>query len=656
LLWLEITIQTTQNGISVSARGSRDEKAEPHALLVTPAELAAFGAAVGQAALARRKLDGKPLEFARELYRQVLQGGEVRDAYTTCLADAKGEPVLLRFALADGALQAVPWEAMIGPPDNVPLASSASVRVVRTVSKGKPFVKTDVAGAVRVLCVAAAAGRATLDAIKTELEERIKKGEIVYLDPLVGPRASYDNFLKSLRGLKDQQQSPHVVHFVGHGALRGGTPVVVLPGADGDPPLELDANLLATALKEYAESLRLVVLDACEGASPGEAGSAAEILARSTTAGVIAHLWNVQSQSALACTRELYGALARSGQQSGDVAASLHSARLLLQGTAADAFSPVLYLRGTDPVLFDFARRRVTPPVPPAAPALIIGKALDPALARLLGGPFSLVLGDGGEDQHNGRAALRAALQLNQKTQAALPLDLANQCYEIIEGRAALDSLFLTVASGILQKTPHPSTPLAEAIAGFLRAGVHVTLLWLPVLENALATRHPGENIYVVEPLGGRTKPRVQLRPAHKQDWEPLGDNAVDFGKDFVVLRPYGGYLPTLPPVRTRLTQDDFLQAPDSAELLDEIMFKLQRRPAFVCGCSVLAWQHRMVLKWLFPRKLLTGSVAIIAPDAEPIEQTIWEEKGGGLPDAVHVDVVRRTTDELAALLTPVDT
>ncbi|WP_437954052.1 CHAT domain-containing protein [Sorangium sp. So ce296] len=88
-----------------------------------------------------------------------------------------------------------------------------------------------------------------------------------------------------------RSKSPHVVHFLGHGTVApDGRPMLRLADDDGEEAW-ISAGALAQELSaSFGEDLRLVVLEACEGAAPGAFGSAAEILARAGANAVVAHL------------------------------------------------------------------------------------------------------------------------------------------------------------------------------------------------------------------------------------------------------------------------------------------------------------------------------------------------------------------------------
>ncbi len=138
-----------------------------------------------------------------------------------------------------------------------------------------------------------------------------------------------------------------------------------------------------------------MVLECCEGAKGGVLGSAAELFVKSGADAVIAHLWPIKAGAAQRCSLALYSALTGAASTVGDVGASLAAARRSFLKGNAERFSPVLYLRGLDTVLLDFGNRSVVRPTR--------GTTIAPALDKLLKVPFSILVGDDGED----RQALR---------------------------------------------------------------------------------------------------------------------------------------------------------------------------------------------------------------------------------------------------------
>jgi hypothetical protein len=654
---LEIDIE--RSGAELRARGLGSRAEQPALHLLGPGLTAADVEALAEQLRAAAERGSAPgpevLRQAQALYRALFQG-DLQVVLSRLREAASGRPVLLRLMLQEVGLQAFPWEALCEPGREFEfLGNSPSLLPVRGVRSPEPWQPREVQGAVRLLPVAPLHPH-SLQRLQSTLHESLASGELEWLEPFSGPRARRAALLERLR----RQPTPHILHFIGHGGLQQGRPVLRLADEESEEswfPVELLAQQLFQASGHGP--LRLVVLEACEGASPGTLASAAELLARTGVDAVVAHLWPVRMDAALRCSRAFYRALTRAALQEGDVALSLNEARRSvlaeLEGSA-EAFSPVLYLRSRNPVLFEFQTRRVSPP-PRAAPHPGTSPP-SPALGRLLQQPFSLVLGDLWEQDAPGLSSLREHLQreLLQRLGSILPelpLSTLAQHFALRIGQEELDLEFQEVF-GETDFMP----PLARSLARRLGPGTHVTLLRLPVLELALAEQHPEYCLYVIQPscqAAGRTV--IIRREAGSRRWERLRQHSLTLEpeRDLVVLRLYSGYLPPHLFSRPLLTEDDYLlgvcnlQSLLPPELADSLQGMLSLRPALLLGLSVLNWSHRMLLYQLFgQRPLVRGSVAIVDPRAG--EQELWEA-GRGLPGRDGVQALGIAEEQLMAQL-----
>lgn len=703
MLSMEIKIERDGTAVRAEARASGDVESAPQALPgVTVARLLAFRDAVGEVvasgARISQALPNEALAEAQEIY-QALFRDEVRDIYKGLIAAAKTDKILLRFLLRDRALQSVPWEALCEPGTTEGfLGSSPKVLVARGVSSSDPYPSREVRRAVRVLAIAPTSGVEALSVLEGALRGSIDSGEIEWLRPIAGAEARIDYLFDQLA----HRESPHVIHFLGHGRVdEQGNPAFRLADDEYGGDSWLKAESFARELEaSFDADLRFVFLEACEGAKPGALASAAELFVRSGADAVVAYLWPVRADAARVAAREFYRRLTGSARDKGDVAASLRAARgaLLVKGDdglAAQSLSPVLYLRGTSPVLFDFEGRKIAPPATGAGAGFVTAAvsgavagavtgvvsaavsasvsaavsgpvraaALDPALDRLLSGEFAFLLGDGGDAARAGRDELRAQLTtaLAPKLGAeasAMTMSALSQRYSLYFRQSDLDALFQRVMNQLLPETRVP--PVVDELARLLRPGVHITLLWLPVLERALARHNPDRAIYVVQPPAldkSWEGPRVLRRePGDDSPWEEVEDlpKQPPIEEAFVVLRLYGGYTPEpilRPPL---LTEDDHVQGLMSfadtlpSQWADTLLDVLSRQPVLFAGLSALEWRHRMLLRWLFDNKPAPqGSVAVLDSAAGKAEQEIWTKRGGGLPGRGSVGVLRE--DGLAA-------
>jgi hypothetical protein len=166
----------------------------------------------------------------------------------------------------------------------------------------------------------------------------------------------------------------HVFHFIGHGGFdeRAQDGVLMLEdvAGNGDPVSGRDLGVL---LHDH-RSLRLAVLNACEGArtSPTDpfAGTAQSLIQQGIPA-VIAMQFEFSDEAAITFSQEFYQALG----ESLPVDAALAEARKAIstQINAVEWATPVLYMRSPDGRIFDLEDRRPLAPTerPEAAPPIL---------------------------------------------------------------------------------------------------------------------------------------------------------------------------------------------------------------------------------------------------------------------------------------------
>ncbi len=356
-VWMELNIDRTDDSIRVSARGSRGEQIAFYPFGKGREALAQFASAVARAARLGKPFDSALLSDAQAMQRAVL--GEEADALLARLRESSRGPVILRFMMHDNELQGIPWEALCNTGEALGFwATSPHILPVRGVTSADPWEPREIQSTVRILAIAPT-GSAGLANLKQALEERISGNEVEWLDPIEGHEATKQAIFERLR----REPIPHVVHFLGHGGIDNDLPALrMADDEDGEAtwlPVELLAQQLGTT---FRSRLRLVVLEACDGAKPSAFASAAEILARSGADAVVAHLWPVRADVARTCSMEFYRALVGGDRTAGDVAIAMNEARRAMVGSydvSAEALSPVLYLRGPNGKIFDFVSRGV---------------------------------------------------------------------------------------------------------------------------------------------------------------------------------------------------------------------------------------------------------------------------------------------------------
>ncbi len=413
--WLQIDLSRAGTDVTVAVKSSQYQQTRPHTLgpAHTLDTVRKFGEWVKKAARDMAPLTSLRPE-AQKLHAALFRG-EIQEVLLRAQGAAGQAPILLRLMAHDPDLQAIPWELLCPADTEDFLGISSSLCVARGVHSTRPWQPREVRGAVRLLVISPE-NREAPDRLRARLHPQIASGEIEWLTPLTGHQASPSYLLDRL----ETGTIPHILHFIGHGRVTSEEgPCLRLADKD-DEETWLKVSRLASALgRAFDADLRLVVLEACELASPvapareKEAGadatawqaSAAERLAEAGADAVLAHLWPVATDVARQCSSSFYRSLTGGSAQRGDVVRSLHTARLAVLGEFKDsaaAFSPVLYLRGHDSTLFDFKGRKVVPrPATPQAPPI---SSADPAVRALLGAAATALLVDTGRsvERHPG--------------------------------------------------------------------------------------------------------------------------------------------------------------------------------------------------------------------------------------------------------------
>lgn len=613
-------------------------------------------------ALPRLSREGRGLpadleRLGRTLYLG-LTGGEVGQVIDQLRGEGHGH-LLLRLVIADPTLGGLAWEAMRGPSDmDGAVACHPHLRVVRGVFSTEPAVRREVRRGLRLLVVAPGEMAAVAEEIRVGLAAPIGDGRVEWLDPAVRRGAGWMGLLARL----GRPPRPHAIHFACHGRVNaGGEPELLL---DPEESRWTPVRTLATALAGMVgDDLRVVYLEACEGAEPGTLASAAEHLSARGVEAVVAHLWSIDSRSARFVADTFYDAL--TGDCAGDAAASLNRARLAMAGIGTvDHLCPVLVMRGHDPVVFDFTRRQATPN--PARPLNGPG-LLPPALLavaervdRGMRGPSTLIVGEyaDADGTHSGlRQIEREVLSLLDRPDRE-PLSALLQRFELTVERDELRATIQEVLDRITKESQPGALALIDGLARLARPGLFITLLWLPLLEDALAAALPDRELIVLQPLkpGGTQHLRVFRREAGSGTWERLKPEGleVDFSRQLVILRLYGGYTAahrTLlgDPV---LTDDDhLLNLASLDDLPPRVLAFLRNHPANIVGLSPLSWAHREMLRRLLgDQPLVPGSLAVLRAGADEPERRYWQSAEGPAGRSGGVDLVE--FEELAAVLT----
>jgi hypothetical protein len=287
----------------------------------------------------------------------------------------------------------IPWEFLFDPLERRFIALSVDSPIVRFLDvpgATRPFVLEP---PVRVLVVIASPTDYTpldVEAEWARLKEAVSdieaRGEVA-LERLERP--TLGELQRALR------RTYHVLHFIGHGGFDSPSQDGLLVFEDdAGRGSEVSATYISTLLRD-ADSLRLAVLNACDGARASRtdqfAGVAQSLLLQGVPA-VVAMQFEITDDAAITFAREFYGAFA----DGYSVEAAMVEARKSIFAVQNDSewATPVLYLRSGEGPLFRLA--------PGAAPPVRTAPVDDPPVQQrppIAGSPppVSPEPGDGGD-------------------------------------------------------------------------------------------------------------------------------------------------------------------------------------------------------------------------------------------------------------------
>ncbi|MDQ3930812.1 MAG: tetratricopeptide repeat protein [Chloroflexota bacterium] len=311
--------------------------------------------------------------FGEKLY-SALFTADVRSALQSSLDQARqrGEGgtgrggVRLRLRLVDvPELSSVPWEYIYNPALNRFLALSTETPLVRYLDMPERIRPLQVVSPLRVLVMLPApSDYPALDVeqewlnLKTTVAD-LQQAGLVELELLE---------TSTLTGLQRQLRwnDYHIFHFIGHGAFdrNAADGLLILEDEDGRGR-PVSGQDLALLLHDHA-SLRLAVLNACEGALSAvddPFAGVAQSLVQGGLPAVIAMQFEITDRAAIVFAHEFYRAMS----DGYPVDAALTEARKVMltesRGSGLEWGTPVLYMRSPDGRIFNLERR----PQPTAA-------------------------------------------------------------------------------------------------------------------------------------------------------------------------------------------------------------------------------------------------------------------------------------------------
>ena len=285
---------------------------------------------------------------------------DVRNCYSVSLerARSQGKGLRIRLRIQASELAALPWEFMFDSHRSGYLCFSRQTPIVRYPALPLALQPLEITPPFRILgMVASPHGLAELD-VRSEKErltqplEKLQQAGLIELHWLEGQ--TWRHLQRAMR------RGPwHIFHFIGHGGFDAQREegFLALSNERGDRA-DLRATQLAQLLSDHP-SLRLAVLNACEGGRSSQQdvfSSTASILLRSGVPAALAMQNAITDRAAVEFARTFYESLADgmavdTAVSEGRLAISLAFVDTIEWGT------PVLYLRAVNGVLFDVHRQ-----------------------------------------------------------------------------------------------------------------------------------------------------------------------------------------------------------------------------------------------------------------------------------------------------------
>jgi hypothetical protein len=317
--------------------------------------------------------------FGAALFNAVFSG-DVRACLRSSLDEAKRESVgtRVRLRLADPGLADLPWEFLYVPSVNRFLALSVQTPLVRYMDLPEVLQPIAVSPPIRVLAMISS----PTDYPSLDVEGEWQRLNDALADLIEAGTLSLERMEKATlaalqRRLRRSQY--HIFHFIGHGefdqTLQEG---VLLLEREKQRGHRVGSQYLGMLLHDH-ESLRVAVLNACEGARSSKqdpfAGSAQTLVQQGIPA-VIAMQFEIADDVAQTFAHDFYGALA----DSYPIDAAVTEARkaIFAMGREVEWATPVLYLRAPDGRIFDVDRRAPIPATA-TAPATVPQPAVETA-------------------------------------------------------------------------------------------------------------------------------------------------------------------------------------------------------------------------------------------------------------------------------------
>lgn len=281
---------------------------------------------------------------------------EVRSCYRTSLASAKadGKRLRLRLRVEAPELAMLPWEFLYDVQEGDHISLLKATPLTRYLEMARPVSPLTIQPPIRILAMVASPN--DLRPLDTDQERRRM---VEAIDHLLDAGTAELTWVEgqTWRDLNRAMQAGewHIFHFIGHGAFdpNAGEGLIALADKETGGTSLFSATQLGRIFDDYP-SLRLAVINACEGAKASESSifsSTGSILARRGISAVISMQYEISDRAAIEFSRAFYDGLARGLPVDG----AMQEARLAISMTSSadtEWGTPVLYMRAPNGKLF----------------------------------------------------------------------------------------------------------------------------------------------------------------------------------------------------------------------------------------------------------------------------------------------------------------
>lgn len=362
---LKIGPRVAENEYAVAARSSAiGEAGGVFARPLTDEQLELFVLKVGLARRGVRRI-GSPQwraaqDFGQTLFRSLFTN-EIRAAYLASHNDAVRQSKGLRVKLTLDAPELVnyPWEFLYDPSTSQFLSLFEDTPILRYVELARPILPLTVTPPLRILAMASS----PKDYEPLDLA-RERRNLAQAVAPLLQAALLEIDWLAlaTLDALREQllKRTYHIFHFIGHGGFddREQDGVLIFENAN-QYANRVSGERLAVVLGNH-RTLRLAILNACEGARTSEqdpfAGTALTLVRTGNLPAVIAMQFEISDIAAIQFASGFYSALA--ANRPVDAAVSQGRQAIFTNDNDVEWSTPVLYLRAADGVIFQVDTNR----------------------------------------------------------------------------------------------------------------------------------------------------------------------------------------------------------------------------------------------------------------------------------------------------------